>query len=339
MEITNTAQLTTYLEQKKVDFSRAPLKSLTGGSANFVWRMIDASGRPVIVKHAEPYIAASNARTPFPVERMDFEHRILKHMTATNLDTSAPVTSPECYEYDPENHILMMQEGGPRTLKEAYTDTSLDIQQIGTEIGQWLAKFHQKTLGLEIENNKVARAIYRFSYSNLATTLSQYGLDPSVGEVVDSQYGSLLATDNEYMCHGDFWPGNILVNGQRLTVVDWEMVRRGCGATDVGQFAAEAWLLDRFRGGRGLLPAFLSGYQTTASQEGPSTGKADKQMTEFFRRVAIQMGTHLSFWPTRVLWGSQDETQDAVKQGFEVLVHVLDNNYEWFEGSFLKELL
>lgn len=48
-------------------------------------------------------------------------------------------------------------------------------------------------------------------------------------------------------------------------VVDWELVRRGCGATDVGQFAAESWLLDRFRGGRGLLKAFLEGYQEEAA--------------------------------------------------------------------------
>lgn len=37
------------------------------------------------------------------------------------------------------------------------------------------------------------------------------------------------------------------------------MVRRGCGATDVGQFAAEAWLLERFCGERGLLGAFSGG--------------------------------------------------------------------------------
>ena len=143
------------------------------------------------------------------------------------------------------------------------------------------------------------------------------------------------------MCHGDFWPGNILVGGrQRLAVVDWEMVRSGCRGTDVGQFAAEAWLLDRFRGGRGLLPAFLSAYRETAQhKEGRSSDKTGEPMTEFFRRVAIQLGTHLAFWPTRVSWGTEDETQDVVHQGSEILVRALASDRDWFQSSLLKELL
>ena len=143
------------------------------------------------------------------------------------------------------------------------------------------------------------------------------------------------------MCHGDFWPGNVLVGGgQKLTVVDWEIVRRGCGATDLGQFAAEAWLLDRFGGGRGLLPAFLSAYRETVKHnEGFSSDEAVKPMTEFFRRVAIQLGTHLAFWPTRVAWGTEAETRDVVHQGFEVLVRALASDRDWFQSSMLKELL
>jgi hypothetical protein len=38
------------------------------------------------------------------------------------------------------------------------------------------------------------------------------------------------------------------------------MTRRRTSATDVGQFTAEAFSLDRFCGGRGLLRAFLNAY-------------------------------------------------------------------------------
>ena len=330
-----------YLDRKQRAFSPGSLQRLTGGVGNFVWRMISKSGESVIIKHAEPYVAASASRMPFPVDRMDFEHRMLSHLTARCLVQETPVNTPECYEYDAENHALWLEDAGRRTLKEAYADPALDIPQVGRELGKWLAIFHRETSSLDIGNNKTAKAIYRYSYSNLTTSLSKYGLDPSIGEEVDRDYGSLLATDDGCMCHGDFWPGNILVgNGQRLTVVDWEMVRRGCGATDVGQFAAEAWLLDRFHGGRGLLPAFLSSYRETAKQkEGLSSYETGRPMAEFFRRVAIQLGTHLAFWPTRVSWGTEDETRDVVNQGFEVLVRALASDAEWFQHSLLQELL
>ena len=341
MDITNTEQLVAYLDRKQRAFSPGSLQRLTGGVGNFVWRMISKSGESVIIKHAEPYVAASASRMPFPVDRMDFEHRMLSHLTARCLVQETPVITPECYEYDAENHALWLEDAGRRTLKEAYADPALDIPQVGRELGKWLAIFHRETSSLDIGNNKTAKAIYRYSYSNLTTSLSKYGLDPSIGEEVDRDYGSLLATDDGCMCHGDFWPGNILVgNGQRLTVVDWEMVRRGCGATDVGQFAAEAWLLDRFRGGRGLLPAFLSSYRETAKQkQGLSSYETGRPMAEFFRRVAIQLGTHLAFWPTRVSWGTEDETRDVVKQGFEVLVRALASDIVWFQNSLLQELL
>ena len=58
-----------------------------------------------------------------------------------------------------------------------------------------------------------------------------------------------------------------------MAVVDWEMVRRGCGATDVGQFAAESWLLERFHGGRGLLGAFLGGYRYGGREEEGGLGR------------------------------------------------------------------
>ena len=117
-------------------------------------------------------------------------------------------------------------------------------------------------------------------------------------------------------------------------------MRRGCGATDVGQFAAEAWLLDRFRGGRGLLPAFLRSYRETAKhKEGLSSDETGRPMTDFLRRVAIQLGTHLAFWPTRVSWGTEDETQDVVNQGFEVLVRALASDVVGFQNSLLQELL
>ena len=325
MEITSTEQLKAYLDRANIQYES--LQSLEGGTANFVWRMTDSSGRSTIIKHAEPYVATSGGRMPFPVDRMDFENAALT--TIPNLMGGIDSTAaPKVYQYDYGNHVLMMEDGGPRTLKVAYKDESLDIKKLGAYLGRWLADLHESTKRAEIGDNKTAKAIYRYSYANVAEVLRKYGHDPALGEQVNEQYGSLLQSDDECICHGDFWPGNVLLDEQKLTVVDWEMVRRGCGATDVGQFAAEAFLLDRFKGGRGLLPAFLSGYRGDRKFDG-----------EFLQRVGIHMGVHLAFWPTRVPWGTEEETRGCIMMGKDLMIQASDQAEDWVPISLLSSLL
>ena len=259
---------------------------------------------------------------------MDFEASALQTL-APQLPASDLVRTPEVHSHDAENHVLTLSDGGERTLKAAYADSKLDVRGYGAGLGRWLAGLHGATGRTEIGDNKTAKAIYRFAYSGLAGAAAEYGIDAELSERVNREYGSLLQTDDECVCHGDFWPGNVLVSetGEGLMVVDWEMVRRGCGGTDVGQFAAEAWLLDRFRGGRGLLGAFLAGYTEGA---GLSRG--------FLKRVAVHFGTHLAFWPTRVEWGSKEETRECVLLGQEVMKRAVDEDWEWLEESVVKEL-
>ena len=330
-EITNTEQLKAYLHQldklNDAKFDLNSLQLLTGGSANFVWRLLETSGERIVIKHAEPYVKVAPG-TSFPVVRMDFEHRAMTSVPPL-LDPSSVVSVPEVYQYDSDNHILIIEDGGARTLKEAYVDHDLDISAFGNVLGQWLAGLHQRTKHTAIGDNKAAKSMYRFAYTRLASALQKYGQDPSLAEQIDAQYGSLLLTDDECVCHGDFWPGNILINDQgRLTVVDWEMVRRGCGATDVGQFAAEAHLLDRFRGGRGLRAAFLKGYRWNGELE-----------YRFLKRIAIHMGVHLAFWPTRVSWGTDKETREIVEVGCELMKRALGEDESWLAGSLLNDLL
>ena len=328
-EITNTEQLKAYLGKLgDTSLDLNSLQLLAGGSANFVWRCFDQSGKSIIIKHAEPYV--KNApRLSFAVDRMDFEHKAMTSVSPL-LDPNPIVSVAEVYRYNSDNHILMIEDGGARTLKEAYPDPALDIPTFGKALGQWLAKMHQRTRQTAIGDNRTAKSIYRFAYTHLASAMQQYDLDPSLAQQVDAQYGSLLQSDDECVCHGDFWPGNVLVNDQgKLTMVDWEMVRRGCGATDVGQFAAEAHLLDRFRGGKGLRAAFLRGYGGSGEQLGDG----------FLRRIAIHMGVHLTFWPTRVSWGTEMETKEIMKAGCELMRMGLGSqNTSWLVGSLLDEL-
>lgn len=325
-EITTTEQLKAYLVKRgSTEFDLDSAQLLAGGSANFVWRLLDSSGKSIIIKHAEPYVKTSPGLS-FPVDRMDFEHKALTSLPMPLTPYS--ISLPQVYHYDFSNHVLTMEDGGVRTLKDVYADGSMKYPDYCSWLGQWLAVMHQRTEKMAIGDNQTAKSIYRFAYTNLGGALEKYGQDPSLAEQIDAQYGSLLETDDECVCHGDFWPGNVLfTEPNQLTVVDWEMVRRGCGATDVGQFAAEAHLLEHFRGCSWLRTAFLGRY-------GWSRDLDDR----FMRRVAIHMGVHLAFWPTRVSWGTEKETKEIVEAGCKLMRQALDEDENWVAESLVSDL-
>ncbi|TKA74198.1 hypothetical protein B0A49_06222 [Cryomyces minteri] len=273
MSITTDSDITSYLAT--LDIIPTTLSQLNGGTANFAWRIRDSTNRSIIIKHAEPYIR-TNASIPFPTDRMDFEHAALTTLTLPpQPPIDVPIALPSVYHYSATRHVLLMSDGGPRTLKAAYTDPTLDIPALGRSLGTWLASLHAstKTTTTSVGDNQTAKSVYRYSYANLASALASHGFDASLGDEVDADYGRLLQTDDACLCHGDFWPGNIVLATASTPrpaamVVDWELVRRGCGATDVGQFAAEAYLLDRFCGNRGLCAAFLDAYALAADERG-----------------------------------------------------------------------
>lgn len=127
----------------------------------------------------------------------------------------------------------------------------------------------------------------------LSSVFAKYGFDPSLGDRINAKYGSLIETDDVCVCHTDMWPGNILIpddqlEGVKLVVIDWEVARNGDGVTDVGHFAGEAFFLDRLRGGRGLLAAFLKAY---VKEKGLL-----KEMEK--GRIAAELGTRVTFWPS-----------------------------------------
>ncbi|KAF2811239.1 kinase-like protein [Mytilinidion resinicola] len=333
-QITTTAELESYITVLTATGIPTDLyKSitlLTGGTANYVWRLTMHSGSTLILKHAEPFIA-SNPSMAFPVDRMDFEARALRDLPPLLLAAGAPtaVQPVPLIEYVADDHMLWIADGGPRHLKDAYSDRALDVRVMGRDIGTWLATLHAATVKTDIGDNRTAKFIYRHSYRNLHTALAKFGFDVALAERVDEEFGALLASDDEVICHGDFWPGNVLVgNDEGLMVADWEMARRGCGATDVGQFAAEAFLLDRFRGGRGLREAFLGAY---------AEARGNKLDREFLKRMAVHWGVHVAFWPTRVEWADEEETRELVVIGVKALNAILEEDWETVGKSELFE--
>ncbi|OJD31992.1 phosphotransferase enzyme family protein [Diplodia corticola] len=339
MSLTTTSQLEVYLASVGIDFTS--VEQLPGGTGNFVWRLTLPSGEARIVKHAEPYVKA-NPSIPFSVDRMQFEASALsllpQTLTSTQLDPTAPsptVRLPTLHHSDPDAHILIMSDAGPHNLKAWYPTAAAStttIPRVGAALGAWLAQLHRRTRSLARRSfdNAAARGIGRHAYANLAAAFARHhglDLDPAYARAVDDEFGARLqaeaeAADGVCVCHGDFWPGNVLVRtGEEedgpaavvLSVVDWEMTRRGTGTTDVAQFAAEAYLLDRFCGGKGLLEAFLEGYVRAAREDGGVGGAAGKEA--FVQRLVVHFGVHLAVWPSVVTWCGKEETGELARFG------------------------
>jgi 5-methylthioribose kinase len=338
MSLTTKEDFENYIKSCPVTLGLDPtvnyqLEELSGGTANFVFRVKDENGKTTIIKHAEPFLR-SNPDFKLPQVRMDAEARVLGSI-ANILPHDDIVHPAALLGYDSKEHILHISDGGSKTLKDTYSDQDFDALDKGSRLGSWLAKFHIATKTTVIGDDQFSKLIYRWIYNNLADTLEKFGYDRELGEKNNEEYGSLLQTDDICVCHGDFWPGNVIVKGgsgiehPTLTIVDWEMTRRGNGATDVAQFSAESWLLDRFRGGKGLLKSFLKSY---VAEIGSNLTIEDRL------RVAIHFGTHLAYWPTRVTWGNKEETAECVQFGSEFLRRARSKDTEWLEKSVLGDL-
>ena len=134
-EIINTEQLKAYLGKLgNTELDLNTLQLLAGGSANFLWRALDRTGKSIIIKHAEPYVKTAPGLS-FPVDRMDFENNAMTSLPGL-LDASSIVSVAEVYQYDSHDHVLTMEDGGPRSLKEAYADPGLDVPGFGEALGR-----------------------------------------------------------------------------------------------------------------------------------------------------------------------------------------------------------
>lgn len=80
MAITTTPQLEDYLRSTGIEFTS--VEPLSGGTANYVWRLTLPSGETRVLKHAEPYIK-NHPDFPFDVDRIQFEGNALSLLPQT----------------------------------------------------------------------------------------------------------------------------------------------------------------------------------------------------------------------------------------------------------------
>lgn len=122
-------------------------------------------------------------------------------------------------------------------------------------------------------------------------------------------------------------PNTSLTDGSQTTllVVDWECAQVGVRALDLAQMIAELYETKLFRAkdaGVWIIEAFLEGY-------GPLSD-------EMAFRTAIHVGVHLiSFGSTVPGWGSEQQVEEVVKVGRDLIVRGWKKDKAWFEGETL----
>lgn len=328
MAITTDLEIRQFLSSKGVPTYE--VVALSGGSANFCWRNTTLLGRRTIIKHAEPYIRVM-PDIPLPIERMRYEHTALAMLPDILPQMEEHhVHVPQVHHYLPEQHVIVMSDAGLKDLKECYkNDTLVNIPLLGRRLGVWLAALHTTTsdtntfdsLRKQFDTNDFAGNTFSYTYNGIASVLKQYGFDPALGERINERFGTEAEDSKTCLCHGDFWLPNIQVEdanpnvevektelrAPEMTVLDWENVRVGNGATDAARFAGDAWLLDRFHGGRGLFEAFLKAYI------------ANRLLNQHDRAIfAIHFGVHIIFY-SRMRWTDESGTREIVRIGKELL--------------------
>lgn len=347
MAITTELELRQVLSRKDVPCYE--VEALKGGSANFCWRIKTLLGKRSIVKHAEPYIR-DMPKDLLPVERLDCEHWALTTIPDL-LSKDEHVQMPQVYGYYPGEHLLWMSDGGSRGLRDAYKrGENIDVPLVGQRLGAWLAKLHSIQPASEVLDelktsgeNKYGKFVFSYTFEGVAQVLNEHHFDPGLGERIKEKWGIEEASEKTSICHGDFWLANIQLEDAEpvpkiedaedvkletpvLTIIDWENIRIGNGATDVARFAADAWMTDRFHGEKGMFKAFLEAY--LAERDLKKEGKI---------RLAVHFAVHIIFY-SKMGWTDKDGTKKLVEVGKDMLEAVEANDLRALANSPLAIL-
>lgn len=326
-EITATSQMEDYLRGQGIAFTT--LVPLNGGGSNYAWRLMAPSS---IVKHATGNLKIL-PHVSLPIERQYYEAQALHTLPGLLAHTGTSVHLPRLLHHDPEAHVIQIADVGPCNLSEAFQDTKLDLQSIGERIGSWLASLHAipPSASPTLNNDSVELAT-QHCMMHLPGALKRYGHEDTALAVLKLLYSRPERKTSQ--CHGDFLPSNIVVDVKGgkvetlLSVIDWEWVRHGDAIFDIGLFAGEVWLLERFRGREGLLRGFLGGYieRRTLVEE-------DALFT------AARMAAHVGYWATTDRWGGREECDAVVEWAVEVMRRTLDRDVGWFRNCDILKAL
>lgn len=282
---------------------------LSGGLLNYVWRISGGPGSiysSLIAKYTPPYIA-SNPTIELDPGRILIEANALKVFgkggTLAHL-ASDKVRLPEFVTMDTTDNILVMEDAcncpdlsewvrSPQEQSKAYT--------IGTRIGEFIANVHRYSANRPKLMDQFTNP--RIQYTRLDVLYRNVKLYAERAKLVNAdeignialEYGKLLQSPGKVIIMGDLWLPSIIVSGEELRIIDWELAHYGRPSQDIGHLAAHLWMhiqrpptLSTPENARLILRGFLESYRTTLGEDFETIfGK------EGFRESSIHFGSEL----------------------------------------------
>lgn len=235
-------------------------------------RAWDGSDELVVKVHREVDGAPSSANER---ARLEFEVLSRLHRVATGNGPHAPVPRPLAVVGHEGTLVMERARGVPldawirswRERREPEEDTLLPILRA---TGCWLRAFQARTAGDDGPAPRMLTDLLRKASRDLER--SRRGLPARLGSAIRSTIRSFEADSISTPLravghHCDFWPGNVFVDGTRITVIDFEGYRPGLPQEDVAYFLLHLELALSRPWHRGLRPgargAFLEGYGST----------------------------------------------------------------------------
>jgi hypothetical protein len=179
---------------------------------------LDADGRTFLLKDLSPGALTERSR----VAKLDFLHDPCREIEVyrTLLEGSGlgtPALVGALADADRGRYWLVVEKV-----------PGIELYQLEVErwhgVARWLARLHDRFAGLTGPDHLV-----RYDRSFFELWPARAGVDPPGYETVIERLAGLRAT----LVHGELYPSNVLLAGERVCVVDWELAGLGPGMLDL----------------------------------------------------------------------------------------------------------
>ncbi|MEP7109526.1 MAG: aminoglycoside phosphotransferase family protein [Ferruginibacter sp.] len=229
LDVNNFITLKRYLAERKIVRSASSvfIEPLPGGISNSVLRIISDSGL-FVLKQAMPKLRVSTEWIS-DIERSNTEKNALKFLAGI-----IPGYVPELVYEDEDNYLFIMT----CIPEPAVTWKSLLMKQecnegIGRKVGQILGTIHQAT-----HNSQEAKELFydkKFFYQLRIEPFFEFLKikHPGLKKDIDQHIAVCLNREDSLVI-GDYSPKNILVHGEDVSVIDFEVAHYGDASFDLG---------------------------------------------------------------------------------------------------------
>lgn len=229
------------------------ITEVSDGNMNAVFR-IDGPRASLVAKQALPYIRVIGKSWPFPVDRIEFEHRALQ-----DHGRVAPEYLPKVHAYLPQLGLIVMETLAPHIIARKALIAGQYLPHLAADMGDYLARtlFHTSDFALTTPQKKalVARfcgnavlcettedVIFAGPYQDAPLNRFTPGLAPMATALradtalkcAAAEMAYVFRTRTEALIHGDLHTGSLMVTKTQTKVIDPEWAFHGPMGFDIG---------------------------------------------------------------------------------------------------------